>query len=330
MELRTESKRPGMKCSIDVYYEHLDGFSEYLNDPATYKIVLVNRGSFVIEEDGAYRVIMAPVAIGLNERADFKVVASSNVQTCTLYFKPGIIREEFTIEALNSGKYEKFLSAVRAKEGISLMEKMDMAILGDVKFEDCVTREMIYQDAILFLPFLSKGRDIAYYTLTYEEYDALCRMFGSIRYELSEQPDNFWILRIRHFFEEILFMAVADFYRNARQDEIYKDPLVVKVIQYFWEHLSHEITLAAILREFSVNKNKLNDAFNKEVGMSCMAYLEHLRIAMAKKALQFHKDSVSEVSFHCGYSDTNYFSRVFKKHTGMTPTEFKNNMDGLC
>ena len=57
-------------------------------------------------------------------------------------------------------------------------------------------------------------------------------------------------------------MAVADFYRNARQDEIYTDPLVVKVIQYFWEHLSQEITLAAILREFSVNKNKLNDAFN--------------------------------------------------------------------
>lgn len=120
-------------------------------------------------------------------------------------------------------------------------------------------------------------------------------------------------------------------YRNNRQVEIYKDPFVAKVASYLWLHMDDEITLPGILRKFSVNKNQLNDAFNKEVGMSCMNYLERLRINWAKNALQYNFDSIpiSEISRKVGYSDTNYFSKVFKKYTGMTPTEFQKNMEDL-
>ena len=125
-------------------------------------------------------------------------------------------------------------------------------------------------------------------------------------------------------------MAVADFYRNCRQDEIYSDPLVVKVIQYFWTHIGEEITRDSLLKEFSVNKNVLNDAFNKEVGMPCMSYLEKMRMAMARSDLQYTDQTISEISLACGYSDMNYFSKVFKKHTGLTPSEFQKNMKGMC
>jgi len=323
MELITRSKRPGMNCSIDVFFERGDGFSEYLHDSMTYKMILVEAGTFVVEENGKYRVFSAPVGIVLDEEDEFNVVSESGVKSMTIYFKPTIIREEFTIEAIRSGKYDRFFSTVSGQDQLSAVEKVKLAIDGDVSFDDCFCRNMIYQDAVLLLFFSWRDYNDRYYSLTKQELDSLKRMFFSIAYELREQPDNFWIVRIRYFITSILFLGTVDFYRNFRQDEIYEDPLVAQVTRYFWENLNEDITLNDVLKRFSVNKNILNDAFNKEVSMSCMAYLELLRINLAKRILQFGDETVSEISVICGYSDTNYFTKVFKKHTGMTPSAFR-------
>jgi YesN/AraC family two-component response regulator len=127
----------------------------------------------------------------------------------------------------------------------------------------------------------------------------------------------------------MLFVTTADFYRNFRQNEIYKDKLVAMVTRYFWDHIDEEITLESVLKLFSVNKNVLNDAFNREVSMSCMTYLEQMRINLAKRELQFGTLTISEISVGVGYKDTNYFTKVFKKHTGMTPSEFQKQMREL-
>ena len=315
---------------IDVYYEKTDGLPQNLNDGSTYKIVLIERGSFVVEKDGEYRVITAPVAIGLNERAELNILSQNDVHCRTIWFSPTFIREEFTIEAVNSGRYDKFMGSVAEDHPMTEDEKVRQAIFGENKFDASFMKESICQDALLLLEYRRNDRDIVCYTLTKQELDALRRMFASVRYDLEEQPDNLWVLRVRYFIISILFMAVADFYRNWRQDEIYKDPLVAEVTQYFWDNIGEEITLSSVLKRFSVNKNTLNDAFNTEVSMSCMAYLETMRVNTAKKELQFSDLSVSEVSLMCGYSDTNYFSKLFKKHTGMTPSEFQKAMKGLC
>lgn len=323
MELKTKSKRPGMNCSIDVYYEKTKGFPTHLNDRSTYKLVLVRTGSFVIDEGGEYRVVTAPAGIFINERADLKLVSENDVVAGTIYFKPTFIREEFTFEAINSRKYDKFYSTL--KEG----ENPVKAIEGDVRFEECFP-ESIYQEYLYFTEFYRRGRDVIYYALTAQEFDAMNRLTASVRYDLEEQPDNFWILRVRYFLISILFATTADFYLNFRQYELYSDRLVADVASYFWEHLRDEITLESVLRRFSVNKNTLNDAFNKEFSMSAMSYLEKLRVDLAKRILQFEDEPVSEISLICGYSETNYFAKVFKKHTGQTPSEYRKQMKGLC
>lgn len=335
MELITKSKRPGMSCSIDVFYEMTEGFSAHINDRNNYKMVLVRTGSFVLEENGEYRVITAPAGLLINEKADFKVVSENGVTTRTLFFKPTFIREEFTFEAIDSGKYDKFYSVVKDESKkatsdtkTSTEKKMDL-LEGEYKFEDCF-RDSIYQDYLLLSEFFGRDRDIVCYSMTMQEYDTANRLSASVRYDLEEQPDNFWILRVRYFIISLLFAATADFYINWRQYELYKDPLVADVSSYLWDHLHEEITLESLLKRFSVNKNTLNDAFNNEVSMSCMAYLEDLRVNRAKKMLQFGEESVSEISQVCGYDDTNYFAKVFKKHTGQTPSEYRKQMKSLC
>ena len=329
MELVTKSKRKGMNCSIDVFYEQSEGFSKHLNDKTCYKIILINSGSFVVEDNGKYLAISTPAAILINEKSDFNIISEEHVKCRTLFFRPTIIREEFTIEAINSHRYDKFLTSLKDTEPLD-RQKVEQLVNGDIQFEDCFSNQMIYQDALYFVELFSTGRDIVYYSLTKQEYDTVLRHFLSIEYEINEQPDNFWILRTRFFIQSILFMATADFYRNFRQSDIYNDPLVARVTRYFWEHIDEDITLDSILKLFSINKNSLNDAFNKEVSMSCMAYLEQLRINSAKSELQYGKHTISEISVGVGYSDTNYFSKVFKKHTGLTPSEYLKQLRGLC
>ena len=329
-ELVTRSKRPGMDCTIDIFHEKTRGFSKNINDRTTYKMVLVDDGSFVVEEDGEYKTIVAPAFILLNEKADFSVISEDNIRSRTIFFRPNVIRDEFTIEALNSGKYDKFLSAVGPDAKMDNDEDFQKVCFGDTEFEDCFSKEMVYQDALLLTMFCKSNRNIHIYSLFRQEYDMGRRLFGSVEYELNAQPDNFWILRTRYFVISILFTAAADFYRNYRHDEIYSDPLVAKVSRYFWENIDQEITLDTILKNFSVNKNTLNAAFKEEVGMSCMNYLEKLRMNLAQGELQFSKATISEISQLCGYSDTNYFSRVFKKHFDMTPSEYRDSMSGLC
>ena len=75
-----------MDCSVDVFYEQTKGFSKHLNDKENYKMVLVSSGSFVVEEDGEYKMISAPAGIMLNEKADFRLVSESNVKCDTICF----------------------------------------------------------------------------------------------------------------------------------------------------------------------------------------------------------------------------------------------------
>ena len=63
--------------------------------------------------------------------------------------------------------------------------------------------------------------------------------------------------------------------------------------------------------------------FKEELGMSPLQYLISLRIAHAKNLITYEKKSVSEVASESGFSDIYYFSRMFKKATGFTPTEYR-------
>lgn len=323
MKLTTKCKRPGWDAEIDVYYERIEGgFSEHINDKTTYKMVVVDTGSFVLEEDGKYRVISAPAALALNEKAEFKVVSASNIISRTLYVKPTLIRDEFTIDAINEGKFDQFICKVEGRENLSGEEQLTKAITGNISFDESFSKSMVYQDALLLLRFWQPDHNITVYELTMQEYHTLRRLCISIDYEIHEQPDNFWILRTRYFIQAILFMGVADFYHNYRQDDLYESPLVAKVTRYFFENISKEITLSDVLERFSVNKNQLNAAFNKEVEMSCMAHLEQLRMTLAKSLMQDDDASISDISLVCGYADTNYFAKVFKKYYGMTPSDY--------
>jgi AraC family transcriptional regulator len=83
------------------------------------------------------------------------------------------------------------------------------------------------------------------------------------------------------------------------------------------------ITLSSLAREAGVHPSHLARAFRAHYRQSIGAYLRALRIEWASRELASRAVSISEVGLRAGFYDHSHFTRVFRRHTGMTPAQFR-------
>ncbi len=100
-------------------------------------------------------------------------------------------------------------------------------------------------------------------------------------------------------------------------------PLTLKIIEYIHANLASKITLETIGEATFFSPVYCEGVFRCETGKPIIDYLIDARIAEAKKMLVGDVQSLVKVAEAVGFSDYNYFSRVFKKRTGYTPREYK-------
>lgn len=90
------------------------------------------------------------------------------------------------------------------------------------------------------------------------------------------------------------------------------------------EFASSEFDLAKRMLDLGVSKHYLRHCFKEVVGLTPLEYLTDLRIQQAKCFLTQNQYMTSEeIAINCGFSDPYYFSRCFKKHTGVSPREYR-------
>lgn len=99
------------------------------------------------------------------------------------------------------------------------------------------------------------------------------------------------------------------------------------VIKYINRHYAENITLNRICTELSCSRSSISHNFKKVTGKGFREYLNSVRLESAKSLLQHTKLSIIEISYAVGFNDSNYFSYIFKSHTGMSPGMYrKKNM----
>ena len=101
--------------------------------------------------------------------------------------------------------------------------------------------------------------------------------------------------------------------------------IVQKAVNYIKLHLESPLTLQGIAETIHVNDSHLSRKFKEDTGMSLIDFINQHRIEAAKVYLQTNSTSITEIAFIVGFNDVNYFSRVFKKITGMTPSQYRRN-----
>ncbi|MFE6798482.1 response regulator transcription factor [Paenibacillus chitinolyticus] len=88
-------------------------------------------------------------------------------------------------------------------------------------------------------------------------------------------------------------------------------------------HFVEEITLEQAAERVHLSPHYFSKMFKRHMGATFIDYVTRLRIERAKELMRNEELSLKEVCFEVGYKDPNYFSRVFRKVTGISPTEYR-------
>ena len=94
-------------------------------------------------------------------------------------------------------------------------------------------------------------------------------------------------------------------------------------------HIYRQITITEVARALKISDRYMYNLFIKHLGISPKQYLNRLKIDCAQGLLKKTDDSISEIAASIGFHDVLVFSRFFKDHIGISPTEFRkrHNID---
>lgn len=279
-------------------------------------------------------------AVALAENMQQKL---SEKLSCGLRIGIGKIYRRFDMLAAS---YEESLKALRYLQGNGVMHFMDIT----ARTADLGSEYPEYKEKLM-LQRVSAG-DAA------ESINAFGCIFDWLVQEYEDQP-----LKIKNKLLEIVFLvnhmsweyepgggtAGDDFLeemlsisdpgelriwckkrveRVINQINSYRDykvgGLTKRAKEYIKANYAKSITLEDVAREINVSPQYLSRLFKEETGENFIDYLTGMRIRIAKSLLESDEMSVKEICFSIGYSDPNYFSRIFKKIVGSTPTEYKD------
>lgn len=84
-----------------------------------------------------------------------------------------------------------------------------------------------------------------------------------------------------------------------------------------------DFTPTMLSEELAISMSQLNKKLNAITGYPTSTYILQVKLSNAKKLLSNESKTIGEIAAECGIYDVNYFSRVFKRHTGFTPTQFR-------
>ena len=138
------------------------------------------------------------------------------------------------------------------------------------------------------------------------------------------------------YLPEVFYMKGLDSLKNWFVDKIqdaaynlstgqadHTNHMIQKAKEYIDGHFNKDLSLDDISRELNISPYYFSKLFKEETGENFVEYLNMRRIEAAMEMLKNPEISIKEIGTDCGYSDPNYFSRIFKKYQGVTPTEYR-------
>ncbi|MEC1522141.1 response regulator [Neobacillus niacini] len=139
---------------------------------------------------------------------------------------------------------------------------------------------------------------------------------------------NIWKLYSQHKVKDDLIQLASLIIEKVRLARFSNKRLIDSIRHYLDQHYASEISLTTLSSLFHINSAHLSETFKHHVGQNFSDYLVTLRMDKAKQLLKDKQLKIIDVSNLVGFSNSGYFSTVFKKHFGQTPVEFRNSIEG--
>lgn len=120
------------------------------------------------------------------------------------------------------------------------------------------------------------------------------------------------------------YLASLRYLRQYRSTVRY-DGVVNAAIHYMKENVERHLTLQDVLDYVGYSSTRFSALFKKETGSSPLAYFNRLKIEYACQMLKTTDMHINQICYKVGIEDSLYFSRMFSKAMGMSPSEYRNN-----
>ena len=134
-----------------------------------------------------------------------------------------------------------------------------------------------------------------------------------------------------HRFKHALELFLVDVFGinepSAGNKANYRREQFDRAVEYMKSNLSATLTLEDIAAETSMSLSKLSGLFKEQCGIGPIAYFNKLKISEAQRLIRDTAMNFTEISEEVGIHSVHYFSKIFKKHTSMTPSEYAKNLD---
>lgn len=101
------------------------------------------------------------------------------------------------------------------------------------------------------------------------------------------------------------------------------DQRILNVCDLILTNLAKNDSLEALAKKIFLSPSRLSHLFKQSLGIGLVQWREVQRISEAKKLLYFSNISISNIAKSLGYEDSLYFSKIFKKHTALSPSKFR-------
>jgi AraC-like DNA-binding protein len=145
---------------------------------------------------------------------------------------------------------------------------------------------------------------------------------GRIEAELREPRLGHELLLRAQLLELMVVLARAE--HTGDVDPQRHRPRLEPTLSLIHERYAEPLTLATLARHAGMSISRFSCVFREAFGTSPLEYVSETRMREARRKLRSPGQSISEVAYAVGFQDSNYFSRAFRQHHGMSPREFRD------
>lgn len=150
------------------------------------------------------------------------------------------------------------------------------------------------------------------------------KVFG-LASDLEEKKEDQKLTRFRLEQQLINFLDyLVEVRFRPESFELYHTGTMLNITRYIREHLEEELSLEHLAGLSGLSLSHFKRRFKKEIGVPPKDYIHREKIKCSRSLLQKPGTSVTRISAELGYSSSQYFSKVFKKYAGCTPTEYRS------
>lgn len=166
------------------------------------------------------------------------------------------------------------------------------------------------------------GTDISYFFIEGAFHNQILHILSEVKIEHSELD---WIRTgplqgARDWMKAVMALNHA----QLQNHDFHEYPkTILSAVEYIVSHLSFPMTVADIADHVGMSRSHLSTLFKKTLGISIHSFIEKKRLQLTKQLLKLSSIHLQEIGEQIGMQDAKYFSKWFKRCTGMTPSQYR-------